>query len=48
MIGSLAENLEIVKMDIEFIKSGLKKKVDYEEFEALEKRLILLEAKMRK
>lgn len=42
------KDVEIIKSDIEFIKGGLKKKVDYEEFLALEKRLVLLESKMRR
>ena len=46
MIASLAENVEIIKMDIGFIKSGLKKKVDYDEFVVLEKRLSVLESKV--
>jgi len=40
-----SENIEIMKSDIEFIKNSFKKKVDLEEFEALEKRVILLENK---
>jgi hypothetical protein len=47
MIGGLATNMEIVKTDIEFIKNSLKKKIDLEEFAALEKRVTLLEAKIR-
>ncbi|MDO8729234.1 MAG: hypothetical protein Q7K26_05135 [bacterium] len=43
MIGKLAVNIEIVKEDIEFIKSGFKKKVDVEEFAALSRRVSLLE-----
>ncbi len=35
-----------MKSDIEIIKNGLKRKVDMEEFEALEKRLALLEARV--
>ncbi len=42
------ETLEVIKLDIEFIKSGLKKKVDYEEFAALEKRLSVLESKLNR
>lgn len=48
MIANLAENMEIVKADIEFIKGGLKKKVDYEEFAALERRLSLLESRVNR
>lgn len=43
----IEKNIEIIKVDIAFIKNGLKKKVDLEEFEALEKRVVLLEAKTR-
>jgi hypothetical protein len=40
--------MQIVKSDIEFMKGSLRKKVDYDEFEALEKRVMMLEAKARK
>ena len=43
MIGKLAVNMEIVKEDIEFIKSGFRKKVDVEEFAALSRRVSILE-----
>jgi len=43
MIGRLAVDMAIVKEDLEFIKGGLKKKVDNEEFIALERRVALLE-----
>ena len=43
MIGNLAVDTEIVKSDIEFIKQGFKKKVDIDEFAALERRVIALE-----
>ena len=36
-------NIDVIKTDIEFIKSGLKRKVDVEEFSALERRVALLE-----
>lgn len=45
---SIRKDIEIMKVDIAFIKSGLKKKVDLEEFEALEKRVVMLEAKTGK
>jgi len=48
MIASIKEDIEIMKVDVEFIKNSLKKKVDLEEFEALERRVIVLEAKYRK
>ena len=43
MIGKLTIDMAIVKEDVEFIKSGLKKKVDADEFAALERRVLLLE-----
>jgi hypothetical protein len=43
MIGGLATDVEVIKADIEFIKHGFKKKVDVEEFAALERRVMLLE-----
>ncbi|MEK7498875.1 MAG: hypothetical protein AAB611_03405 [Patescibacteria group bacterium] len=45
MIGDLAVNLEIVKSDVGFMKSSLKKKVDAEEFTMLEKRVAMLEGR---
>jgi hypothetical protein len=48
MIGSLMEDIQIIKSDVQFLKSELKKKVDYEEFDALVKRVSLLESKNRK
>ena len=48
MIGKLMEDTAIIKSNIEFIKGGLKKKVDYDEFMSLERRLVLLEAKSRR
>lgn len=47
MTASIKEDVEIIKLDIEFIKSSLKKKVDAEEFSVLEKRVAFLESKMR-
>ena len=53
MVVSNAKDIEEIKIhifamksDIELIKNGLKRKVDMEEFEALEKRLALLEAQV--
>ena len=43
MIGKLAVDMEIIKTDTEFIKHSLKKKIDVDEFAALEKRVLLLE-----
>ena len=48
MIGKVMEDMTVVKMNIEFIKGALKKKVDYDEFIALERRVTFIEAKSRK
>ena len=45
MTGRNVENIEIIKADIQFIKQALKRKVDIEEFENLEKRVLFLEKK---
>ncbi|HYA87723.1 MAG TPA: hypothetical protein VEI57_11745 [Nitrospirota bacterium] len=47
-VATLTGDMQIVKTDLEFIKSSLRKKVDYDEFSALEKRVAMLEAKVRK
>jgi len=44
----IEDTLEIIKLDIEFIKNELKQKVSRDEFAALEKRVSLLEAKLNK
>ena len=41
-------DMEAMKSDINIIKNDLKQKVNIEDFNALERRMILLEAKMRK
>ena len=46
-VSDLKEDMAVVKTDLEFIKSALKKKVDYDEFAALERRVIVLESKLR-
>ena len=46
MIGSLMENMEIVKADISTIKADLKKKVDYDEFQSLVRRVQKIESKI--
>lgn len=45
MIGSLMEDMEIVKGDVATIKADLKKKVDYDDFLSLVRRVQKLEAK---
>ncbi len=47
MIGSMKEDIGIMKTDMEFIKNSLKKKVDIDEFAILEKRVSALESKVR-
>ena len=46
MVAKNTEDIQIMKMDIQFIKQELKHKVDRDEFEALEKRMGILEAKV--
>jgi hypothetical protein len=48
MIGSLMEDMQIIKSDVQFLKRELKRKVDYDEFDALSKRVSLLEEKIRR
>jgi predicted hydrocarbon binding protein len=48
MISSLVEDMSIVKSDLQIVKSELKRKVDHDEFEALVRRISLLESKVRK
>jgi len=42
-ITETKKDIEIMKSDIQFIKQGFKRKVDLDEFEALEKRVLILE-----
>ena len=46
MIGSLMEDMTIVKEDVSVIKSDLKKKVDYDDFLSLVRRVQKIEAKI--
>jgi len=46
MVAKNTEDIEIIKMDISFIKHGLKQKGDQVEFGVLEKRVALLEKKL--
>lgn len=48
MVGSLMEDAQIIKADVQFLKRELKRKVDYDEFDALSKRVALLESKVKK
>lgn len=47
MIGKMAVDIEVIKTNVEFLKGGLKKKVDYDEFLALERRMSVLESKVK-
>ncbi|OGZ07383.1 MAG: hypothetical protein A3C93_03015 [Candidatus Lloydbacteria bacterium RIFCSPHIGHO2_02_FULL_54_17] len=47
VVGELKEDSDISKVNMEIVKSGLAKKVDYQEFLALEKRVRLVETKLR-
>jgi chromosome segregation ATPase len=42
-VSKNTDDIEAIKTDVEFIKDGLKKKVDYDEFVVLERRVALLE-----
>ena len=42
-VDRLQEDMDIVKSDVSKIKTDLKRKVDYDEFEKLEKRMIKVE-----
>ncbi len=46
-VASVQEDIEVIKLDIQFIKNDLKKKVSMDEFVALEKRVALLENRVR-
>ena len=46
-VHKIKDDVEIIKLDIEFIKNELKQKVGRDEFAALEKRVSLLEAKIK-
>lgn len=48
MVVKNTEDIEIIKMNIGIIKNDLKEKVDRDEFEALGKRVAILEAKLQR
>lgn len=48
IVGEMKEDIEIIKMDISFIKNALKQKADKDELEALEKRVLFLENKFKR
>lgn len=43
----IEEKLEVIKNDVEVIKTSLRNKVDWDAFEALEKRVGILESKVK-
>jgi len=45
--NKIDETLEIIKLDIEFIKNELKQKISRDEFAVLERRVSILEAKQK-
>lgn len=47
MVAKNTEDIEVIKMDAELIKQMLRRKVDLEEFEVLEKRVLALEHKFQ-
>ncbi|MFA6076484.1 MAG: hypothetical protein WC735_00205 [Candidatus Paceibacterota bacterium] len=46
MMGTLMEDMTVVKEDLSVIKSDLKRKVDYDDFLSLVKRVQKIEAKL--
>jgi hypothetical protein len=47
-VDIIKSDIDIMKSDIEIIKVDLRRKVDYDEFNALAKRVTLIESKLRK
>ena len=47
-LTAIEDSINIIKLDIEFIKNELKQKVSRDEFAALERRVSILEAKLNK
>lgn len=47
-VGGMEMKMTVMQEDIEFIKSGLKRKVDQEEFDALIRRVSVLERRVLK
>jgi len=48
MTGKLTEDMDIVRGELRIIRNNLSRKVDHEEFEGLEKKVIFLEKKLQK
>ncbi len=47
MVVKNTEDIEVIKMNVDSIKQMLRRKVDLEEFEKLEKRVLNLEQKVK-
>lgn len=47
-VSDIKDDVALMKNDIQSIKSSLKKKVDYDEFEELSRRVTLLESRSKK
>ncbi|HXK35236.1 MAG TPA: hypothetical protein VJ103_01890 [Candidatus Paceibacterota bacterium] len=45
MIGHIMEDITVIKSNVSLLKSDLKKKVDYDDFSSLEKRVASLESR---
>ncbi len=48
IVGQMNVNIALIQEDIEFIKSGMKRKVDHDEFDALIRRVSVLEKRVLK
>ena len=48
MVAKNTGDIEMMKMDLHLIKHDLKRKVGYDEFAILERRVVMLEAKAKR
>ena len=48
MVAKNTEDIEMMKLDLQLIKHDLKRKVGYDEFAILERRVAMLETKTRR
>ena len=47
MIGKIKEDITVIKTDMDFVKNSLKRKLDIDDFETLERRVAVLESKLK-
>ena len=47
-VTDISEHLALVEVDVRFIRNQLSQKIDREEFETLENRVVLLEKRLKK